>query len=107
MPSDLLSLPFAIPLFSPRNRRFAQQHAATLGATLFASLIGPGVVAAGQVTVESDALMGAGAILLPGVCARQHAVVGAGSVVPHDVAPYSVMAGNPAHLVRTLADAKE
>jgi len=156
MPRDLLALPFAIPLFSPANRRSAHLHAAALGATSFATLIdptsilprhldvgqgvfvnagavigaysslsefslvnrgtvlghhlrlgafssiGPGAVVAGQVTIEDDALIGAGATILPGVHIGDHAVVGAGSVVTRDVAPFSVVMGSPARVVRTL-----
>jgi maltose O-acetyltransferase len=43
--------------------------------------------------------IGARAIILPGVTVGPGAVVGAGSVVTKDVAPHSVVAGNPAREV--------
>jgi maltose O-acetyltransferase len=40
--------------------------------------------------------IGADALVLPGVTVGEGAVIGAGSVVTRDVAPYTVVAGNPA-----------
>ena len=48
--------------------------------------------------------VGAGAVILPGVEVGEGALVGAGAVVTKDVAPYSVVVGNPARvLVREAA----
>jgi maltose O-acetyltransferase len=44
-----------------------------------------------------------GAIILPGVAIGDGSVIGAGSVVPRDVPPGSVTAGNPARIIRSLA----
>jgi hypothetical protein len=60
---------------------------------------GPGVVLAGGCVVERGAFVGAGVVLAPGVRIGEGAVVGAGAVVIRDVAPGSVVVGNPA---RTL-----
>jgi acetyltransferase-like isoleucine patch superfamily enzyme len=43
-----------------------------------------------------------GAIVLPGVTIGDHSLVGAGSVVTRDVPPGSVVAGNPARVIRSL-----
>lgn len=56
------------------------------------------------VTIESGAWIGAGSIILPGVSIGQGAVVGAGSVVMKDVAPHTMVMGNPARVVRRLND---
>ena len=48
------------------------------------------------------AWIGAGATILPGVTVGENSVVGAGSVVTHDVEPNTVVAGNPARLMRQL-----
>ncbi len=53
------------------------------------------------IVVEDDSDLGVGAILLPGVTVGRGAQVGAGAVVTKDVAPYAVVAGNPARLLRT------
>jgi maltose O-acetyltransferase len=55
-----------------------------------------------KVTVGDHAWLGAGCILLPGVHVGEGAIIGAGAVVIRDVAPYTVVAGVPARLVRSL-----
>lgn len=55
------------------------------------------------ITICDDAWIGAGAIVLRGVTIGEGAIVGAGSVVTKDVQPYSIVAGNPAVLVRELS----
>jgi acetyltransferase-like isoleucine patch superfamily enzyme len=56
----------------------------------------------GQVWVGADAWIGAGAIILPNVSIGEAAIVGAGSVVTKDVPPHTVVAGNPARLLRSI-----
>lgn len=48
------------------------------------------------IVVESYAWIATRVILLPGVTIGEGAVVAAGAVVPRSVAPYTVVAGNPA-----------
>jgi len=50
------------------------------------------------------AKVGANATLLPGITIGRDALVGAGSVVIEDVPDGAVVAGNPARLVRMVAD---
>ena len=52
-----------------------------------------------KVTIGDDVLIGAGAVILPGVTIGDNAVVGAGAVVHRDVAPWAVVAGNPASVI--------
>lgn len=52
------------------------------------------------IEIGDDAWLGGGAIVLPGVTIGDGAVVGAGSVVTRDVAPETVVAGNPARPFR-------
>ncbi|MBR2348816.1 MAG: hypothetical protein IKA66_06875 [Candidatus Methanomethylophilaceae archaeon] len=47
--------------------------------------------------------IGAGAIILPGVTVGENSVVGAGSVVTHDVPPNTVVAGNPARIMKGVS----
>jgi len=56
------------------------------------------------VCVQDDAWIGAGAYVLRGVTVGEGAVVGAGAVVTRDVPPGSVVAGNPAQVIRKLSD---
>lgn len=53
------------------------------------------------IVLEGKNWVAASAILLPGVTIGEGAVVGAGAVVPKSVAPWKVVAGNPA---REVAD---
>jgi acetyltransferase-like isoleucine patch superfamily enzyme len=54
----------------------------------------------GDVSIGNDVWVGARATILSGVTIGDGAVVGAGSVVASDVAPYSIVIGNPARLLR-------
>jgi acetyltransferase-like isoleucine patch superfamily enzyme len=54
----------------------------------------------GEVSIGDDVWIGAGVIILKGVTVGRGAVIGAGSVVTHDVIAMSVVAGNPAQLLR-------
>lgn len=56
------------------------------------------------VTIEDHAFIGFGVIILKGVTIGKGAVVGAGSVVTKDVAPFTIVAGNPAKLVRSSSE---
>lgn len=52
------------------------------------------------IVVEDDVWIGAGCIVLPGRRIGTGSIVGAGSVVVTDVPPYTVVAGNPARVVK-------
>ena len=52
--------------------------------------------------VCSRASVGSSATILCGVTIGEGAIVGAGSVVTRDVAPYTIVAGNPARLLRDV-----
>jgi acetyltransferase-like isoleucine patch superfamily enzyme len=53
-------------------------------------------------TIKRGASIGSSATLLGGVVVGEGALIGAGSVVTKDVPPYSVVAGNPAKVLRIL-----
>lgn len=80
------------------NRSASIGHDSRLG---FAASIGPGAILTGGVTVDAQAFVGAGATILPGITIGTGAVVGAGSVVTVDVAPGTIVAGNPARVLRS------
>jgi len=58
------------------------------------------------VKIENDVLIGAMALVLRGVTIGEGSVVGAGSVVTKDVPPYTIVAGNPAHILRKISDSE-
>lgn len=58
----------------------------------------------GGATVRRLARVGANSTILPGVEIGANALVGAGSVVVHDVPPGTVVAGNPARVIKAVAD---
>ena len=53
-----------------------------------------------RVTIGHDVWIGHGATVLPGVSIGNGAVIGAGAVVSKDVAPYAIVGGIPAKLIR-------
>jgi maltose O-acetyltransferase len=54
------------------------------------------------VLIEDNVWIGGGAILLPGVNIGRNAVVGAGAVVTRSVPANTVVAGNPARVLREI-----
>jgi UDP-2-acetamido-3-amino-2,3-dideoxy-glucuronate N-acetyltransferase len=53
--------------------------------------------------IKRGASIGSSATLLCGITVGEGAIVGAGSVVTKDVAPYTVVAGNPARVLKKLS----
>jgi len=63
--------------------------------------ISPGAHLAGNVSVGELAHIGIGAVVLPNLTIGRACIVGAGAVVLEDVLDGAVVAGNPAHPVRS------
>ncbi|PID86746.1 MAG: transferase [Chloroflexi bacterium] len=74
-------------VFSDRKRPFTEQ----------------GITAQG-IVIEDDVWLGAGAIITDGVRVGKGAVVAAGAVVTKDVAPYTVVGGIPAKVIKEIDD---
>ena len=54
------------------------------------------------IRIEDKVWIGFGVVILKGVTVGTGAVIGAGSVVTKDVPPFTVVAGNPAQIVKRL-----
>lgn len=62
-----------------------------------------GAVKVAPVRIDDKAWIGFNAIILKGVTIGEGAIVAAGAVVTKDVPPYTIVGGNPAVVIRTLA----
>ena len=58
------------------------------------------------VEIADDVRLGLNAVVVPGVRIGRGAVVAAGAVVTRDVAPYAIVAGVPARVVRARVDSE-
>jgi acetyltransferase-like isoleucine patch superfamily enzyme len=57
--------------------------------------------------IRKGASIGSGSTILSRVTVGENAIVGAGSVVTKDVAPNTIVAGNPARVLRQITEAVE
>lgn len=55
-----------------------------------------------EISIEDDCWIGGGAYILPGVTIGRGVTVGSGSVVTKSVEAFTVVAGNPARVIRRL-----
>ena len=58
----------------------------------------------GDTVIGNDVWIGQNAVILPGVRVGDGAIIGANSVVGSDVAPYTIVIGNPARVLRKRFD---
>jgi chloramphenicol O-acetyltransferase type B len=59
-----------------------------------------GYLPAGDTVVGNDVWIGAEALIMPGIRIGDGAMIGSRAVVTRDVAPYAIVAGNPAREIR-------
>jgi acetyltransferase-like isoleucine patch superfamily enzyme len=57
--------------------------------------------------VKRGASIGSGSTILSNLVIGENAIVGAGSVVTHDVPPNTIVAGNPAKVLRSIPNLSE
>lgn len=62
-----------------------------------------GIEYARSITIEDDVWVGAGVQICPGVTIGRGAVVAAGSIVTKDVPPFTMVAGVPAKVIKTIS----
>ncbi len=53
-----------------------------------------------EVKIGDGVWIGQGAYIMPGVHIGNKAIIGAASVVTHDIDPYTIVAGNPARVIK-------
>jgi acetyltransferase-like isoleucine patch superfamily enzyme len=87
---------YRVPREADRRRELLRQVAATADRRL------PPSAEARPIRLGSNGWVGFDSCVLPGVMIGDGAIVGARSVVIDDVAPYTVVAGNPARMIRSL-----
>lgn len=81
------------------NANSIVSHETLLGNTVF---LAPGCHLAGCITVGDGVFIGVGATIMPRLKIGEWSVIGAGSVVIRDVQPYTVVAGNPARIIKSI-----
>ncbi|TKC09319.1 acyltransferase [Pedobacter frigoris] len=57
-------------------------------------------VSTALITIENECWIGANAVITAGITIGKHSVVAAGSIVTKSIPPYSVVAGNPARIIK-------
>jgi sugar O-acyltransferase (sialic acid O-acetyltransferase NeuD family) len=90
--------------FSTLNRCASVGHDGTIGPFCF---VGPGATLCGRITVGEGSIIGAGAVILPKVTIGPGSLVAAGSLVKRDVPPASLVAGQPARVVKSGLTARD
>ena len=61
-------------------------------------------VTAKPIAIERNVWIAAGAMIIGGVTVGENSVVAAGSVVTRDVPPNTLVGGNPARVIRSIAE---
>lgn len=69
--------------------------------------IAPNAVVLGNVKIGKNCYIGSNATLLPNIKISDDVIVGAGAVVTKDVPPLSIVAGNPAKIIKQFTNAEE
>lgn len=87
---------YRVPL-DPRERRKELEQIPTRAFRLACA-----EVPAKPIRIERNAWIGFSACVLPGVTIGEGSIVGARSVVTADVPPFTIVAGNPARVIRQL-----
>lgn len=70
---------------------------------LHTRLIGPTLndaTSKGPIIIEDEVWIGANAVILSGITLGKGAIIAAGSVVTSNVAPYAIVGGNPARIIK-------
>jgi acetyltransferase-like isoleucine patch superfamily enzyme len=97
-PSAWFSLRVEFDRTHPSGVHIGPESYVAFGAVLLTHDMTRGIYA--DTRVGARCFIGARSILMPGVIVGDGSIVGAGSVVTHDVPPGTIVAGNPARVVK-------
>lgn len=98
-PKTLVSLQAVLDRTYPRGIHIGEGTAVNFGAVILTH-----DVVVGEHThtyIGKFCMVGARSIVMPGVTVGDHSVIAAGAVVTKDVPPNTIVAGNPAKVIRT------
>lgn len=56
----------------------------------------------GKIEIKDNCFLGVNCIILPGITIGPNSIVGAGAVVTKDVPPNTIVAGNPARVIKSI-----
>ena len=98
-PSVRFSLSAKLDLTNPRGIHIGEGTYVAFGAVLLSHDMSRLVHA--HTTIGRNCFIGARAVILPGVTVGDECIVGSGAVVTKDVPSHSVVAGNPARIIRS------
>lgn len=98
-PTARISLSAKLDLTNPKGVIIKERCTITFGAVILAHDMTRRLRM--TTVIEADSFIGGRAIILPGVRVGPNAIVAAGAVVTRDVAPNTIVAGNPARVIQS------
>lgn len=98
-PSARISMTAKLDRTYPKGVHVHRNSYIAFGATLLTHDRTRGVYL--ETVIEENCFIGARSIIMPGVTVGHNSIVAAGAVVTRDVPPASIVAGNPAQIIRS------
>lgn len=98
-PTALISMSAKLDLTYPKGVHVGRFSQIAFGATILCHDMCRGVRL--DTVIGECCFVGARSLILPGVTVGHHSIVAAGAVVTRDVPPHSIVAGNPARVIRS------
>jgi len=98
--SALISLKARLDKTNPKGIYIGRKSVITTGVVILTHnyVMGNGTFV--DTKIGDNVFIGVNSIIMPGVSIGNNIIIGAGSVVTKNIDDYSIVAGNPAHLIR-------